>query len=237
MKVAMIKAGKAIAPFAEAAVPTILRIIEMIESIPWTKMMQGFARVWLIGIRPHLQELARALLSLPWGNLLMTLRPVAELVIKAIQNIIKIAIALTPAIVPGISALGGLFVFIYNKFFLLIGFVSKLAPSLGLIFKDVFEIMRTAFLFFMNPTKANFQAFIAFTKKKLKDLWKHIKFLGDDIVKAGWEMWLKFKFAMIAVFGKMFEEAKKKFMEFFAEHSRLDSICGAVERCVDNHQG
>lgn len=214
MKVAMIKAGKAIAPFAEAAVPTILRIIEMIESIPWTKMMQGFANVWLVGIRPHLQNLAAALLSLPWGNLLMTLRPVAEMVIKAIQNIIKIAIALTPAIVPGISALGGLFVFIYNKFFLLIGFVSKLAPSLGLIFKDVFEIMRTAFLFFMNPTKANFQAFIAFTKKKLKDLWKHIKFLGEDIVKVGWEMWLKFKFAMIAVFGKMFDEAKKKFMEF-----------------------
>jgi len=214
MKVAMIKAGKAIAPFAEAAVPTIMRIIEMIESIPWTKMMQGFANVWLVGIRPHLQNLAAALLSLPWGNLLMTLRPVAELVIKAIQNIIKIAIALTPAIVPGISALGALFVFLYGKFFLLISFISKLAPSLGLIFKDVFEIMRTAFLFFMNPTQANFQAFIAFTKKKLKDLWRHIKFLGEDIVDAGWEMWLKFKFAMLAVFGDMFDEAKKKFMEF-----------------------
>lgn len=216
MKVAMIKAGKAIAPFAQAAVPTILRIIQMIESIPWTKMMQGFANVWLRGIRPHLQNLAAALLSLPWGNLLMTLRPVAELVIKAIQNIIKIAIALTPAIVPGISVLGALFVFIYGKFFFLVNLLSKLAPSLGLIFTDMFEIMRTAFLYFMNPTKENFQAFMTFTKKKLKELWRHIKMFGVDLEKIGWEMWLKFKLSMLATFEEMFNDAKKKFSAFLS---------------------
>ena len=230
MRIAMIKMGKALSPFVQAAVPTILRIIEMIEQIPWTKIMQGFSRVWLVGIRPWLQALARTLLALPWGNLLITLLPVANVIIKTFQNLIRIAIGLAPALVPGIGVIANIFVLIYRKFFLLIALMAALAPSLGKIWKAVFEIMRTAFLFFLWPTQQNFAAFVQFTKSKLKEIWKEVRKFATEIytlvetqVKKFWPMIKNVFNALMIELGKFFNEIKDKIpglneaLDMFAE--------------------
>jgi len=205
-KVAMIKFGKALAPLIEKVTPAIQKVIAAIGSIDWAGIINGFARVWVIGIKPLFDQLTKVLSSLPWGNLLTTLLPVATVIVKTIQNLIKIAIGLAPAIVPGIALLGNLFIIIYKNFFLMVALVAKLAPTLGQIFKNVWEIARTAFLFFLWPTQKNFEAFMTFTKTKLKEIWKNFKALGKDLKSVAMTVFNEIKKIVVPIIMAMFGE-------------------------------
>tara|TARA_R110000824_G_scaffold35418_1_gene111090 strand:+ start:10967 stop:13762 length:2796 start_codon:yes stop_codon:yes gene_type:complete len=217
-KVAMIKFGKALAPLIEKVTPAIQKVIAAIGGIDWAGIINGFARVWVIGIKPLFDELKTVLSNLPWGNLLTTLLPIATVLIKTIQNIIKIAIGLAPALVPGIGVVGNLFILIYGKFFLLVALMSKLAPGLGKIWKSVFEILRTAFLFFLYPTRKNFEAFMTFTKTKLKEIWKNFKSLGGDLKKIATTVFNEIKKIVVpivvALFGDLIREGEKWLNQF-----------------------
>ena len=170
LKVAMIKFGKALAPLIHQITPIFMRIISGIDSINWAKIINGFARVWHIGLKPTFQAVARAIMAMPWQDLWNFLQPIAKLIIISIQRIGKIIVGLTPMIIPMLSVLAGYFAFLYVKFFFLIKFLAKMAPQIGEVFKDAFEIIRAVMWFLINPTAAKFEWLLKYLKQKFSGL-------------------------------------------------------------------
>ena len=119
LKIAMVGMGKSLMPFVRAAVPFVERIIGLINKIPWTKILQGFARVWLGGIKPYFEAIIKMLQNLPWHHLISYLMPIAKMVIKTIQNLGGAIIRLAPMIIPGLQMLAGYFAFLMSKFYLI----------------------------------------------------------------------------------------------------------------------
>jgi len=193
-RVVMVRFGKALAPLVEKITPVIMKIISQIDSINWAALINGFARVWVIGLKPTFDAVKKAIMGLPWGKLGEFLLPVAGLVIKTIQKLGKIIVGLAPMLIPAIESLVGYFVVLYKNIFLVIHFLSKVAKDVGLVFKDVFQIVSAAMAFIIDPTKAKFQNLIDTLKRNfgslggnLKNLfhtiWKGIKEKFGDIVK------------------------------------------------------
>jgi len=174
LKVTMINMGKSLAPFVQAAVPTIIKIIGMIQSIPWTKILQGFARVWLIGIKPYADAIWKMLKRLPWHLLIDTLLPIAGMVVKTIQNLGSAIIRLGPMIIPGLRALAGYFSFIMLKFFVLSKVLKEFAPQIAQIFRAVFQVAAKAFEFFINPSAQKFKELVDLIKSRFGHLGKSI---------------------------------------------------------------
>tara|TARA_R110000824_G_scaffold203371_5_gene387828 strand:- start:4043 stop:6916 length:2874 start_codon:yes stop_codon:yes gene_type:complete len=170
LKVAMIKFGKALAPLIHQITPIFTRIINGIDSINWAKIINGFARVWHIGLKPTFQAVMRAIYSMPWIDLWNFLLPIASLIIKTIQKIGVIIVGLTPMIVPLMEVLAGYFTLLHTKFFLLVHFLSKIAPQIGAVFKDVFEVMSAAIGFLINPSAEKFDWLIRFIIEKYRGL-------------------------------------------------------------------
>jgi len=170
LKVAMIKFGKALAPLIHQITPIFQRIIAGIDSINWARIINGFARVWHIGLKPTFQAIVRAIMAMPWQDLWNFLLPIASLIIKTIQKIGRIIVGLTPMIIPFMSVLAGYFTLLYTKFFLLVHFLAKIAPQIGAVFKDVFEIVGAVMGFIINPSAAKFDWLVKFIIRKFRGL-------------------------------------------------------------------
>ena len=169
-KVSMLKFGKALAPLLEKVTPAIMGIIANIDKINWAKLINGFARVWVIGLKPTFDAVGKAIGTLPWGNLLDFLLPIASLIIKTIQKIGKIIVGLSPAIIPLITTLAGYFTLLYGKFFLVVHFLSKMAPQIGAVWKEVLQIISAAMGFLIDPSAAKFKWLVDYIKKKFYNL-------------------------------------------------------------------
>ena len=183
LKVVMIGMGKSLAPFVKAAIPAVTKVIKMIAAIPWTKILQGFARVWIYGIKPYFVALGKALKRLPWHLLIEYLLPIAKLVVFSIQKIVKVLINMAPVIIPFIQMLAGFFVFLYGKFFMLIKYLAKVAPDLSKIFRQVFQVLAAVFNFFLDPSMEKFKLLVQFIKERFGWLGKFLKDFGKNIYK------------------------------------------------------
>ena len=169
-KVSMIKFGKALAPLLDKVTPVIMNIIGQIDSINWAALINGFARVWVIGLKPTFDAVRMAIMSMPWGKLGEFLLPVAGLVIKTIQKLGIIIVGLAPMIVPAIETLVGYFVVLYRNIFLVIHFISKVAKDLGIVWRDMLQVSSAAMAFLIDPTKAKFLDLIETLKNNFGNL-------------------------------------------------------------------
>ena len=183
MKVAMIKFGKALAPLIHKVTPAIMRIIERIDKIPWARLINGFARVWVIGLKPTFDKVAKAIGGLPWGQLLQFFLPIASLVIKTIQRIGTIIVGLSPVIIPAIQAIAGYFVLLYRNFLVVVFFLEKVAKEIGAVWKDVLDIVSAAMNFLIEPSAAKFKWLVDYIKSKFGSLGGNIQMLFAKIWK------------------------------------------------------
>ena len=219
LKIAMIGMGKALRPFVEAAVPAVQKIIGMIGKIPWTAITQGFARVWLIGIKPYFDAIVKMLGNLPWGNLIEYLLPIASMVIKTIQNIGGAIIRLGPSIIPGIQALAGYFGWLMGKFYLLSAALFKFAPEIAQIFRAIFQSLAAAFNFIIDPSKEKFAVLIKFIKSRFShlggSLGAFMTKLKEQLLVVFGHIWNGLKFG----FGMALDFLKAKLKKFLGESS------------------
>ena len=191
LKVAMVKFGKALAPLIHKITPIFTRIIAGIDGINWAKIINGFARVWVMGLKPTFDAVGNAIRSLPWMDLWNFLLPIAKLIIVTIQKIGQIIVGLSPMIIPLLTTLAGYFTLLYSKFFLVVHFLSKVAKQIGDVWKEVLQTISAAMNFLIDPSAAKFSWLVDYIKKKfyalggaLRALWAQIwKVLKDTLAK------------------------------------------------------
>ena len=186
LKVAMIKFGKALAPLIHKITPIFTRIIAGIDGINWAKIINGFAHVWVRGLKPTFDAVMNAIRSMPWMDLWNFLLPIAKLIIVTIQKIGQIIVGLSPMIIPLLTTLAGYFTLLYSKFFLVVHFLSKVAGHIGAVWQDVLEIISAAMGFLIDPSAAKFKWLVEYITLRmyfLKDSIKSIWFKIWDVIK------------------------------------------------------
>ena len=169
-KVALITMGEAFAPVIEKLMPTLFKVIDAFEKLPWAKLINGLSSVWNIGLKPTFKNIIDAIRSLPWQHLIDFLLPIASLVIKTIQKIGSIIVSLSPLIIPLIEVITGYFVVVYGKIVILINFLEKVAGKIGAVFKSMLEIISAAMSFLISPSAKKFEWLKNEVTKKFKEL-------------------------------------------------------------------
>ena len=242
LKVVMIKMGKSLAPFVRAAVPAVTRIIKMIGEIPWTKIMQGFARVWLIGIKPYADAVIKMLKNLPWHLLIQYLVPIAKLVVGVIQNIGSAFIRLGPMIIPALQAYAGYISMIVLKFYLLTKALKKAAPDIAQVFRAIFQSLAAVFNFLIAPSKEKFKMLVEFIKTRFlhlgKSTGKFLKTIKDFLVNGfskifsgigdGFSFLLRSLWANLKKFFSNFPEVEAAANWFFSVWNDLKNELGPL---------
>ena len=229
-KVAMIKFGKALAPLLHKVAPVIAGIIAKIGEINWAALINGFARVWVIGLKPTFDAVKAAIFSLPWGHLIDFLLPVASLVIKTIQKLGSIIVSLAPMIIPLVESLVGYFVVLYRNIFLVIHFLEKIAKDLGVVWGDMLKVVSAAMAFLIDPTRAKFENLAAIIKKSFGSLGGNMQSLFSRI----W-MTIKDRFGaivstVISGFKELVRQGGSALQEFLSRFPGLNNAISEIGR-------
>ena len=226
-KVAMIKFGKALAPLLLKITPVLMGIIDKIDKMPWARLINGFARVWVIGIKPTFDKVRKAIGGLNWGGLLWSLLPIAKLIIRTIQRIGNIIAELAPIIIPAIQVLAGYFVLLYRNFLVVIYFLDKLAGDIAKVWKTVFEIIAGAMAMAIEPSADRFKWLVDYIRKKFVFLAEAAKGLGAKIWEVLKNTFWMVKDEVVKAVSALVETAWSKFGGFMR---RFPAIGKAIEK-------
>ena len=229
-KVAMLKFGKALAPLVHKITPVITNIIAQIDKINWAALINGFARVWVMGLKPTFDAVKNAIGSLPWNHLYEFLLPVASLVIKTIQKLGSIIVSLAPMLIPAIESLVGYFVVLYRNIFLVIHFLEKIAKDVAIVWTKMLQVISAAMAFAINPTKEKFQALVDLIKKNFFGL-------GSDVSNVFASIWAAIKEKIGAIvklvvdgFNTLVKMGGEKLKEFISKIPGLTDAIAEIGR-------